>query len=516
MLSILYPLSFFVSLLGLILWFYYQGNPRMSRSMSSTFLLGFFVYLFSLAFSDGELSDKFLILCRDMVVLALVSQFFNFFRKNKIVFFTMLAVLYGLVHFKLFKFWQQSLPQAAVEQTDFDLSQADPEGELLIELKEGHQLDELEAISSTYGLSWQAAFSPARPGTTELDDYYLVNIPKAALAEANQIKAALSSSELVDWMEINEQIQLDPSEAAISRKAPGRRAYGINDPGISQLWGFDEMQIDQLYELLKNSKSKAAKKARIFILDTGVDGKHEDLRANYRSLKNKYDNDPIGHGTHCAGIAAAVSNNGLGIASFSVDNQYVEVSSVKVLNSFGGGTQTTIIKGIIEAADNGADVISMSLGGFSSDKRQRAYKKAVEYAKQQGAIVLAAAGNSNQNAIGYSPANTPGIITVAAVDTQLNRASFSNFVNDLEMGISAPGVHIYSTIPNNKYTSFNGTSMATPYVAGLVGLMKSLRPQLTAEEVYKILEKSGKATGNTAETGKFIQPAAAIRFLLKQ
>ena len=102
----------------------------------------------------------------------------------------------------------------------------------------------------------------------------------------------------------------------------------------------------------------------------------------------------------------------------------------------------------------------------------------MEYAAKKGAIVVVAAGNSNMNAKDYAPANTPGVITVAALDTNLNRASFSNFVQDLDQGIAAPGVAIYSSIPGNKYAAFNGTSMATPYVAGLVGLMKSLQPDL--------------------------------------
>lgn len=81
------------------------------------------------------------------------------------------------------------------------------------------------------------------------------------------------------------------------------------------------------------------------------------------------------------------------------------------------------------------------------------------------------------------------------------------------MGVAAPGVGIYSTIPNNKYNTFNGTSMATPYVAGLVGLMKSIKPNLTAEQAYNILNKTGKDTKATSETGKLINPAEAIKNL---
>ena len=513
MLSILYPISFFISLLGLILWFYYQDNRTMSRTMSTAFLGGFLVYLFSLAFSDGALSYKLLILFRDLLVLAVVSQFFSFFRKYKLVFFGMLALLYGSFHIKLFDYWQQTFPQP-FEQVPMDMSLADQDAEFLMELNEAHRIKDLEDFLTKYALTYERAFQPKDTESTELDDYYLINIPKNHSNDAGQIAAELRASKLIDWLEINETINLEPSEVTASRKTLTKRVYGINDPGIPQLWGFDEMNIDQLYAALQRQKWKIAKKARIFILDTGIDATHEDLAANYRSFSKKYDNDPVGHGTHCAGIAAAVSNNGKGIASFSIDNRFVEVTSVKVLNSFGGGTQHSIIKGILEAADNGADVISMSLGGRSSDSRQRAYEKAVAYANSKGAIVVVAAGNSNSNAKGYAPANASGVITVAAVDTQLNRASFSNFVTDIKMGIAAPGVQIYSTIPGNKYAYFNGTSMATPYVAGLLGLMKSIKPELTTKEAYRILKKSGIKSRASKETGSIIQPANALKLLL--
>ncbi|TAK46412.1 MAG: subtilisin, partial [Saprospiraceae bacterium] len=278
-------------------------------------------------------------------------------------------------------------------------------------------------------------------------------------------------------------------------------------------WGFEAMNMDKLYEFLKDKKP--VKKTLLAILDTGVDAAHEDLQANFVSTQSKYDYDRMGHGTHCAGIAAAVSNNNKGIASFSQDNAFVQVTSIKVLSDGGYGTQKMIIDGILEAADNGAGVISLSLGGPSSDSKQRAYQKAVDYANRKGTIVLVAAGNSKTNARQYAPANTPGVIAVSAVDTLLGRANFSNLVQDLDMAVAAPGVKIYSTFPGNQYKTMNGTSMATPYVSGLVGLMKSLKPSLTTKQVFAILNKTGLETKDKKETGRLIQPAAAVRELLK-
>ena len=275
------------------------------------------------------------------------------------------------------------------------------------------------------------------------------------------------------------------------------------------------MEIDKLYRFLSENNIQPKKQATIAILDTGVDAQHEDLKDNYHSTRDLYDRDVRGHGTHCAGIAAAVTNNGKGVASFSPNGDFVNITSIKVLMDSGMGTQQTIINGMIEAADNGAAVISMSLGGRSRSSAQKAYQKAVNYAAKKGAIVIAAAGNSNTNATLFCPANSAGIISVSAVDTLLNRASFSNYVSDLKMGVAAPGVSIYSTYPNDDYKVFNGTSMATPYVAGLVGLMKSIQPDLTTKEVYKILNETGKETKNTSETGKLIFPVEAVKRLLK-
>ncbi len=119
---------------------------------------------------------------------------------------------------------------------------------------------------------------------------------------------------------------------------------------------------------------------------------------------------------------------------------------------------------------------------------------------------MVAAGNSDQNAKNYMPAGAKGVIAVSAVDNDLNKAHFSNYINDLEMGIAGPGVDIISTFPKNEYMVLNGTSMAAPHVAGIVGIMKAVKPDLTAKQAFNILQKSGVKTKDTEETGMFIQP----------
>ena len=520
LLSYIYPFSFGVCLLSLILWFFFRGNKGYSKTLSQAFLGGFLVYLLALAFSPAGLASKLLILFRDLMVLGLTSQFFNFFKTNKILFFGMLAALLLVFKMGYFKYLQQSYIQKTIMPKEVSYEPAksaelDQDWELLVELKEDANVAELQDIVQKYNLTYEVSFTEiADELATDLDDYYAVNIPARQVKHIERIKNALAKSGYVDSVEENEVIKLGPVETAKQPKS-SKRNYGVNDPEIGNLWGFDKMELDKLYELIRSKKLKPNKPSLIAILDTGVDSKHEDLKANFKSIGQKFDEDPHSHGSHCAGIAGAVSNNNKGIASFSPDNGFVNIGSVTVLNKYGMGTQRSIINGMLKAADKGADVLSMSLGGPSDDKKQIAYAKAVKYANDKGAIVVCAAGNENRNAMDRSPANVEGVIVVSAVDQNLDKASFSNEVQDVRMAVAAPGVQVYSTIPNNKYAFFNGTSMAAPYVSGLVGILKAINPELTTKEVYDILNNSGIKTSDTRRTGKFIQPSKAVESILK-
>ena len=499
----LYSFSFAASLFALIAWFYVQGNRSLSRTASSIFICGFLVYLAALGKADIAFGDKLFILFRDLVVLGVTIQFFSFFRKNKPVFFFLLLLAYGG-----FQFYYKGVMRATFypDEHGRELSE---QGELLLEVRDPGSLSALQDAVDAYGLTLKPAFTMADTDFTDLDNYYTVDVPKDQLYRLASIKTALRTSQVVDVLEENETLKVSPQPADHSEaKLPQLQ---LDDAALEHLWGFKSMQVAELLDYMEQRNYRPERKVRIAILDTGVDAKHEDLATNYVSTRNTYDDDPVGHGTHCAGIAAAVSNNGIGVASLSRDNRYVEVTSVKVLNRFGFGTQRDIIQGMLTAADNGADVISMSLGGPSNDKKQSAYRSAVAYANRKGAIVVVAAGNESTNARNIAPANVRGVITVTAVDEQLQRASFSNHIEQLEWGVAAPGVGIYSTIPGDKYASFNGTSMATPYVAGLVGLLRAHRPELTTKQVYELLSTTGIETQATDQTGKFIQPAAALR-----
>jgi len=509
MLSSLYSLTYILCLIALTKWFYFRENPERSALARKFFYVTLAAFLVSWLFGEASFPYKMMVLGRELLVLAVVPVVLSLFRK-KLRAFAVMVVLSAVV-FRLFYFdaLQSTFPHHAATM---DAAALDEGGELLAEIREGRSIADIQGTLKEYNLTATPAFSPKDKAATDLDDYVLINVPPKFEHHLPEVKKALEDTGVVEWLEENEQITVAPIK--VQRPTPRiNKKYGINDPGLEYQWGFEAMNMDQLYDFLKDKKP--VKKTLLAILDTGVDAAHEDLQANFVSTQAKYDYDKMGHGTHCAGIAAAVSNNNKGIASFSQDNAFVQVTSIKVLSDGGYGTQKMIIDGILEAADAGAGVISLSLGGPSSDSKQRAYQKAVEYANRKGTIVLVAAGNSKTNARQYAPANTPGVIAVSAVDTLLDRANFSNYVQDLGMAVAAPGVKIYSTFPGNQYKTMNGTSMATPYVSGLVSLMKSLKPSLTTEQAFAILNKTGLETKGKRETGRLIQPAAAVRALLK-
>lgn len=387
-------------------------------------------------------------------------------------------------------------------------------GELLVEVQNNENGKRWKKWIGAQGWETRLSFHVKNGKITDLDDYYLVDIPDESQKNLGVIIEKIKASGLIDWVEPNEiiDVRLMPSENI----SPANRVLGVNDPSVNKQWAMEALKMDQLYDILANPTFRPKKKALVAIIDSGVDAKHEDIRANFYSINKKYDVDARGHGTHCAGIAGAVTNNGIGIASMARTNDYFQITSVKVLGAAGSGSQADIIQGMITAVDAGADVLSLSLGGMTTQSRQRAYNETVRYATSKGAIVVASAGNSNRDARGLTPVNANGVIGVSAINSQLKRASFSNKVGGLDMALAAPGENIFSTKPNNHYEAHNGTSMSAPFVSGLLGIMKSIRPSLTNKEAFKILHNTGINTKNTKDTGRLIQPAAAIKALEKE
>ena len=499
-----YPLAFLLTLISLTLWLLYQ-QESWGDLFRWSFWGGLAGYLVTLASAEVAAAQKLQLAFGDLLVLALAPLVAVFLYRTT---GSRLLPLLGLFFFS-WTYRSVLTQRIAAPPPSTAISAADDRQELLVELQNGLVPASL-GPALPEGLTWERAFYPADAEATLLDNFYLVDVPNGT--DWRGVLAALEAHPLVVYAEDNEVVVLDDSESRATRLidvAP----FGLNDPGLGRQWGFQSLLVNELFDDLRRLNLKAERPALVAILDTGVDARHEDLTDNYVSLNSKYDRDPKGHGTHCAGVAAAVSNNGKGIAGFSQDNSYVRVTSVTVLNPFGMGTQESIIDGILEAADAKADVISLSLGARARVPSQRAYREAVKYANKKGAIVVAAAGNNGGDARQLVPAGVEGVIAVSATDTLNRKAGFSNFVNHVDMGLAAPGTLVYSTIPGDKYAAYNGTSMAAPHVAGIVGLLKSLRPELTTAQVFTLLDMTGKETADTRATGKLVQPGAAVRYL---
>ena len=389
----------------------------------------------------------------------------------------------------------------------------DQEAELIVELK--HE-EAQSIISGLKDLSFieniNAFLKPKDYKNTELDDLYKVNIKDGydinlAISEISQLNG-------IEWIEPNEILKLEPI-TSIQKTAKTKFSKTVSDPMAESQWNMSILNMQDYYPLFKKSQFKPVKTAKLFILDSGVNPSHEDIGSNFlRHQSNDVsgnESDGNGHGTHCAGVASAMSNNGIGIASMSPGSEWVTVSSVKVMNNFGFGTQARIIEGIIEAVDAGADVISMSLGGKSTQIKEEAYDAAMQYAEDHNVIIIAAAGNNAGDASKIVPANSETVITVTALDRSLNKAQFSNYITNTNYGIAAPGTSIPSTWKGGRYATLDGTSMAAPHVSGLVAVMKSLNPKLTTKQAFKILDSTGTKTKANHLTGRMINPMQAIK-----
>ncbi|XXM71151.1 S8 family peptidase [Lysinibacillus sphaericus] len=246
----------------------------------------------------------------------------------------------------------------------------------------------------------------------------------------------------------------------------------------------------------------------IAVLDTGVDYNHPDLDGKtirgYDFVDNDYyPMDLNGHGTHVAGTAAAETNNGTGVAGMAPNTK---ILAVRVLDANGSGSLADIADGIRYAADQGAEVINMSLG---CDCSTPTLESAVNYAWNKGSVIVAAAGNDGVSTT-FEPASYANVIAVGAVDSYDRRASFSNYGTWVD--VTAPGVDIASTVPNNGYAYMSGTSMASPHVAGLAGLLASQgRSNVQIRQAIEQTADPISGTGSYFEHGR-INSYDAVRY----
>ncbi|MDQ0205647.1 S8 family peptidase [Alkalicoccobacillus murimartini] len=244
-------------------------------------------------------------------------------------------------------------------------------------------------------------------------------------------------------------------------------------------------------ELEKAWNSSDGSDVTIAILDTGIDPSHLELSDKIEEGFNAIDDsddikDEHGHGTHVSGIAAAITDNQDGIAGVSWNSRLLPI---KVLDENGEGSSYAVAKGLYWAVDNGADVINMSLGDYHDSK---ILYDAIRYAYENDVIIVTASGNDNVDDPMY-PAIYPEVLTVAALDESKERAFYSNYGEHVD--VAAPGTSIPSLFVDNQYVVMSGTSMASPHVAGLAALIRSVNLELTNDEVYEIIRNTATDLG---------------------
>ena len=278
-----------------------------------------------------------------------------------------------------------------------------------------------------------------------------------------------------------------------------------DDVDYGAQWGLTKIRAPRAWDIVTGTNSTI-----IAIVDSGIDLDHPDLScagkltAGY-DFVNRDDNpdDDHGHGTHVAGIAGACTDNNLGVAGMSWG---VRLMPVKVLDASGSGSYSDLAAGIIYSVDHGAQVINLSLGGIFDSQTMF---DGAQYAHDHGVLVTAAAGNcaaGGSRCNGYvNPIMYPGAYTttlaVAATDLVDNHAYFSEYHPYVD--VAAPGVGIWSTYLGGGYTSKSGTSMATPFVSGLAGLIRSVDPALTRDEIQGIIESTAEDLGAPGKDNEF-------------
>ncbi|WP_165874306.1 S8 family peptidase [Rubrobacter taiwanensis] len=258
---------------------------------------------------------------------------------------------------------------------------------------------------------------------------------------------------------VRRALERSPAVAAADYNYLRTPGWVPNDPRFREQWGHRKVGLPRAWDRARGGG------VRIAVLDTGIAQGHPELRPKVVLQRDFVDGDGVaedrdGHGTHVAGIAAAVTNNGQGVAGTC---PACRLMVGRIVGPYGASVADGI-EGMKWAADRGARVINLSLGGPGY---VAAEARAVNYAWRRGAVIVAAAGNESTDTPIY-PAAYGNAVAVAATNQKDGRARFSNFGSWVD--ISAPGVGILSTFPGG-YRSLSGTSMAAPYVSGTAGLL---------------------------------------------
>jgi len=309
-----------------------------------------------------------------------------------------------------------------------------------------------------------AAHGARQRGTVSEINAKIVSVSKA---QATQLIQGLKSQSDTEYVEVD---------------ATAQALATVNDPLYTQEWHLAKIQAPAAWDITTGTASVI-----VAVVDTGVYASHPDLAG--KVLTTGWDfvgnsantTDQNGHGTAVAGTIAPDANNNLGVAGVAWANQ---ILPVRVLDSTGSGYYSAIAQGITYAANHGARIINLSLGGTSSSQT---LQDAINYAWSKQCIVVAAAGN-NGNSVPVYPAACSNVVSVAATNASDTRTSWSNYGTYID--VCAPGENIVTLDGSNGYGSWSGTSFSTPVTSGVLALMASVNPNLSNAQIVNTLLKN--------------------------
>ncbi|MEM8642724.1 MAG: S8 family serine peptidase [Cyanobacteria bacterium P01_G01_bin.54] len=300
----------------------------------------------------------------------------------------------------------------------------------------------------------------------------------------------------------------------------------VNDPDYAKQWNLKQIKVEDAW-----AKGATGKGATVAVIDTGVsqgpDLAQTELVPGYDFVNDRVDAaDDHGHGTHVAGTIAQSTNNKYGVAGVAYE---AKIMPLKVLSRAGSGTIADIAEAIRFAADQGADVINMSLGGGGDSKLMR---EAIDYAHSREVVIVAAAGNESNAQASY-PAFYPHVIAVSAIGPDETKTPYSNYGEGVD--IAAPGGDTRQDALNGilqetinprtpeqfEFKAFQGTSMAAPHVAGVAALIKAQNRNLSPAEVWMLLQQSARPVEGDSQNhfgagyldaSKAVKPSLGIGF----
>lgn len=308
-----------------------------------------------------------------------------------------------------------------------------------------------------------------------------VEILKVPPQAKDKVLEALKKSDKVEYAEEDFERRLEDTP---------------NDPAFAIAhWNLKKINSEAAWDITKGDPSVA-----VAVLDSGVLETHEDLVGKFTADRYNFVDgntdvtDVTGHGTAVMGLVGAITNNAKGVASLG---RNVSIMPLRVVKTDGYADSSKIADAIIYAANNGAKVINISLGGLGESQTEQ---DAINYAWGKGVVLAAAAGSSGTEGIVY-PAKSDNVIAVGGTDANDLKANFSNTGQGLD--VVAPGVNVYTTTRLGAYSGFSGTSSSTPHVSALAGLIFSLNPNMANQELVDIITSTALDLGATGWDDQF-------------